>query len=66
MSYSLGSKCNACKKKTNCVDSTFVQAAISGIHSVNWVNGVKKDLHLGAGTIEIKCVNFEDGARPEE
>lgn len=60
MSYSLSSACHLCTKKKDCVDSTFIQAAISGIHSVNWSNGVQKSLHLGSGTIELKCTNFVD------
>jgi len=62
MSYGLICKCPECKKKKQCIDSTFIQTAISGIHAVNYANGVIKELplHLGSGSIEIKCQKFED------
>jgi hypothetical protein len=65
MSYTLKTKCARCKKNIQCIDSTFVQAAISGIHSVNYDNGSRKELHLGSGSIEIQCNNFVD-KMPEE
>lgn len=59
MSYSLICKCYSCKKKSNCIDSTFVQAAISGIHSANYANGIiDRQLHRGAGDITINCINY--------
>jgi hypothetical protein len=65
MSYSLNCKCPKCKKKKKCVDSSFVQAAISGIHSVNWANGAQEQPHhLGCGSIEINCINFENEETP--
>lgn len=60
MSYSLSKSCHVCKKKDRCTDSAFIEAAISGIHQVNWSNGTEKKLHLGYGTIELKCQGFED------
>lgn len=61
MSYSLKSSCSLCEKRNNCLDSAFVQAAISGIHMVNYANGKQtQPHHLGSGTIEIQCWNFED------
>jgi hypothetical protein len=70
MSYGLDSKCHVCKLKDNCLDSVFVQAAISGIHQVNWANlsgRQQRHAHLGAGTIKIDCINFDDeSAQPEE
>ena len=66
MSYSLKSNCPACRKKNDCLDSTFVQAAISGIHSVNYANGKQTTPHhLGSGEIEIKCNNFIDEKWPD-
>lgn len=58
MSYGLKNECNTCMNNYQCIDSVFIQAAISGIHSVNYANGKPKQLHLGAGTIEIQCSNF--------
>ena len=65
MSYSLKSNCSGCKKKSDCLDSTFVMAAISGIHSVNYANGKQTTPHhLGSGTIEIQCGNLIDEKLP--
>lgn len=66
MSYGLNCKCNVCTKKNRCVDMTFIQAAISGVHMVNWQHGVDRQMHLGAGTIEIQCCNFNDERTPVE
>ena len=64
MSYSLKSDCSACKKKNECLDSTFIMAAISGIHSVNYANGKQTTPHhLGSGIIQILCNNFIDEKR---
>lgn len=60
MSYTLKNKCAICMQNYQCVDIAFVQAAISGIHSVNLINGTQKQLHLGTGSIEIQCDNFRD------
>lgn len=65
MSYTLKTKCGTCKKNIKCIDSTFVQMAINGIHTVNYDNVARKELHLGAGSIEIQCHNFVDNV-PEE
>ncbi len=65
MSYSVISKCNVCTKGAECVDSAFIYGAVCGIHQVNWMNvtGGRK-YHLGSGSIEIQCQNFDD-AREE-
>lgn len=59
MSYSLNRKCGFCKKKVQCMDSSFVMAAISGIHQANY-NDAQRQVHFGAGTITIECFNYED------
>lgn len=59
MSYSLNRKCGTCKKKVQCLDSSFVMAAISGIHQANY-NDAQRQAHLGGGTITIDCCNYQD------
>lgn len=58
-SYSLKRPCGNCTKKVQCLDSSFVMAAISGIHSVNYTDA-QRQAHLGGGTIEIQCCSFVD------
>lgn len=55
MSYSLSRKCGTCKKKVACMDSSFVAAAVNGIH-----NDANRQVHLGFGTITIDCCNYSD------
>lgn len=59
MSYSLNRKCGYCKKKVECMDSSFVMAAISGIHQANY-NDAQRQVHLGSGTITLDCHNYQD------
>jgi hypothetical protein len=68
MSYLLSSKCKDCLKQDKCVDRHFVQGAIAGIHEVNsWSiseNRCVNKGHLGCGTIELQCSNFEEMGKP--
>ena len=59
MSYCLVRKCGTCKKKVQCMDSSFVQAAIAGIHSANYTDA-QRQVHLGAGSITIDCCNYQN------
>ena len=56
MSYGLNSKCGMCLKQNKCTDKHFIEGAISGIHSV-WPT---EKGHLGSGTIDLNCHNFEE------
>ena len=58
MSYSLDAPCGTCAKKNKCNDRHFIQGGISGIHDV-WP--MEKG-HLGSGSVEIHCQNYDDGA----
>ncbi len=59
MSYSLNRKCGSCKKKVRCLDSSFIMAAITGIHQANYDDS-QRQVHLGAGSITINCCNYVD------
>jgi hypothetical protein len=59
MSYSFNRKCGGCKEKVACMDSSFIKAAIEGIHQANY-NDAQRQVHLGAGTIVLDCCNFKD------
>ncbi len=67
MSYSLLRKCSSCIHKVNCIDSSFVMGAISGIHQANY-NDSQRQVHLGCGEITINCNNYknENGIRIED
>lgn len=54
MSYSLNSNCQACTKREHCTDRHVIEGAICGIHYMPFGIG-----HLGAGSIDINCSNFE-------
>lgn len=55
MSYSVEKDCEACAKKGKCTDSAFIEGAVQGIHQTDCSHS-----HLGAGTIIIDCVLFEE------
>jgi len=54
MSYSLNNKCWNCTKEKDCLDKRIIQGAIYIIHSINTNQG-----HLGSGTIDLQCQNFD-------
>ena len=54
MSYSLIAPCSTCSKNNKCSDYQVLGGAVSAIHSMGSQKG-----HLGAGSIELKCMSYE-------
>jgi hypothetical protein len=62
MSWGIGNQCGACKKSDECLDPVIIQNGVNLIHTLwKWDgNGnCNKRGHLGSGTIQMNCNNFE-------
>ena len=54
MSWSIQNKCSSCVKHSNCLGTTYISSGIDIAHRVGEKGG-----HLGAGTVEMHCQNYQ-------
>jgi hypothetical protein len=59
MSYSINQKCQQCAKEVRCADGFIVRKAVETIHNI------PSQMHLGGGSVDHNCSNFEDKTTPK-